>query len=339
MANTVDQNLLESAAKGDLTGVENALKAGAHINATTEYNDTALNSASLFGHIDVVRRLLEESPDLENKGGAQLTPLMNAATRGHVAIVQILIERGARVSDDLLSTIQHKINILEENAEAGMVTDDGVRAWKDFQESLITERYRQDVPELVRLLSENGERQHLVVADLREASRRGVDITAAVPVLSNLTSEDAAAALTAQLAAQGEWDKLAGLIRRGEPANRSAAVDSLNSASARGHIDAPLLPAVIELLDDSDPEIRRSGALILASAAGRKLDISNAYPRLVELLSESDERGRRGAVICFYRLAAAGANIEAALPALKELANGKNPTLRALAEKVLNASS
>ena len=143
---TPDQDLLESADKGDLAGVEKALTAGAQINARTKQNDTALNLASMWGYVDIVKRLLEESPDLENKGGAHLTPLGNASTLGHFDIVQILLEKGARVSDELLSAIQVKVDILEENAEAGEIPEEGAEAWKEFHEFLLTERYRQDAP-------------------------------------------------------------------------------------------------------------------------------------------------------------------------------------------------
>ena len=80
-----------------------------------------MNEAAHAGHAAVAERLLVAGADLAHKGGADLTPLMNAAVTGHVDVVRLLLAKGARVSNDLLSTIQLKVNILEENAESGMV--------------------------------------------------------------------------------------------------------------------------------------------------------------------------------------------------------------------------
>jgi hypothetical protein len=62
--------------------------------------------AALFGHLEVVKRLLEAGADIENKGsGGGLSPLVNAASDGHFDMAQILVDRGARVTDDRLLTL------------------------------------------------------------------------------------------------------------------------------------------------------------------------------------------------------------------------------------------
>jgi hypothetical protein len=129
MPRFADEQLLKAASEGDLSGVEQALRSGADVDAKGTYNDTALNGACTWGHTEVVKRLLEAGADVENKGGAE-HDAQNAASRRHFEIVQLLLQKGARVSDDLLSIIQTKVNILEENAEAGMVLWEGVEAWK-----------------------------------------------------------------------------------------------------------------------------------------------------------------------------------------------------------------
>jgi len=142
---TPEQELLLVAAyKGDLAIVESCLLVGADVNTKGDYGDTALNKASSEGHLEVVKKLIEKGADVNNKGGADLTPIMNAATGGHIKVVQELIQHGAIISDDLLSVIQMKVNILEENAENGMVMPQAVDAWKQFLNYLITERQRQD---------------------------------------------------------------------------------------------------------------------------------------------------------------------------------------------------
>lgn len=129
-----DQQLRKAAAAGDLAGVEQALQAGADVRAKDEHDNTALNEAALWGHAAVVRTLLDAGADIENKGsGGGMTPLAHATSHGHFDVSQLLLERGARVTDDLLSIIQTKVSILEENAEAGMVRWEGVEAWKRVQ--------------------------------------------------------------------------------------------------------------------------------------------------------------------------------------------------------------
>lgn len=137
-----NDDLLAAASKGDLAGVNGALGEKADVNARGEYGDAALNLAAQRGHVEIVQRLLESGADLENLGGADMTPIMNAAVSGHAAVVRLLLDKGARVSDDLLSSLQLKIGILEENAEAGMVRPEAVDAWKRFLEMLIAARSR-----------------------------------------------------------------------------------------------------------------------------------------------------------------------------------------------------
>src|SRR5262245_401156 len=120
---TVDDQLLKAASAGDLVGVSEALGRGANVNAKDEYSNTSLNWAALWGYGEVVKKLLDAGADIENKGsGGGMTPLANAASRGHFGVAQLLLDRGAQVTDDLLSILQTKVSILEENRDAGMVT-------------------------------------------------------------------------------------------------------------------------------------------------------------------------------------------------------------------------
>lgn len=139
-----EKALFQAARDGDLNGVKDALKNGADIEAKESYGDTALNLAAENGHLELVKYLIETGANIENLGGAAKTPIMNAAFAGHAEIVIVLIAHGAKISNDLLSSVQMKVNILEENAESGMVTQEGVNAWKEFLEYLIAERQRQD---------------------------------------------------------------------------------------------------------------------------------------------------------------------------------------------------
>jgi ankyrin repeat protein len=141
----VEDQLLKAASSGDLAAVSEALGRGANVNAKDEYNNTALNWAALWGYGDVAERLLEAGADIENKGsGGGMTPLANAASRGHFKVAQMLLDRGARVTDDVLSILRTKVDILEENREAGMVTDQNVAIWRRVLELFITQRSNQE---------------------------------------------------------------------------------------------------------------------------------------------------------------------------------------------------
>ena len=142
---TLDQQLQQAARQGDLSAVNEALTQGADVNAREEFGDTALNLAADSGHFDVAERLLDAGADLENVGGADLTPLMNATFSGNVKVVDLLLSRGARISHDLLSSLQMKINILEENAEAGMVNPEAAQAWRGFLDFMV-EAWKEQNP-------------------------------------------------------------------------------------------------------------------------------------------------------------------------------------------------
>jgi ankyrin repeat protein len=149
MTTTLTQELWHAARNGDLNALNHALSQGVDVNTRGDYGDTALNLAAENGHVNIVERLLEAGADVENLGGADKTPLMNACFAGQMKIVQILLNKGARVSNDLLSSLQLKVNILEENAEDGMVLPEAAEAWRKFFEYMIgiwQQQNPQDAP-------------------------------------------------------------------------------------------------------------------------------------------------------------------------------------------------
>ena len=138
-----EKQMLDGAYSGIFQIVKTSLDLGTNVNTKAEYGDTALNKACDQGHIEIIKLLIEHEADINNKGGADLTPIMNAATQGRMQIVQLLIDHDAEISYDLLSTIQMKVNILEENAESGMIKPEAVVAWKEFLNYLIEEGKKQ----------------------------------------------------------------------------------------------------------------------------------------------------------------------------------------------------
>lgn len=145
MTSNLEELLWQAAGSGDLEAVEGALAQGAPVNARASYGDTALNLAAEGGHIAVVERLLAAGADIENLGGAAKTPLMNATFAGQIKVVQLLLERGARISYDLLSSLDLKVSILEENAEAGMVNPAAAEAWRGFLDFMVA-RWQEQNP-------------------------------------------------------------------------------------------------------------------------------------------------------------------------------------------------
>lgn len=146
MSLTAEQHLWAAAQAGDVDAVQAALAAGVSVDARGDYGDTALNLAAEAGQAAVVASLLAAGADLENRGGADKTPLMNAAFAGQLGVVRLLLDRGARINTDLLSSLQLKVNILEENAEAGMVNPAAAAAWRQFLEFMLTTWQAQNPP-------------------------------------------------------------------------------------------------------------------------------------------------------------------------------------------------
>jgi len=70
-------------------------------NAASEHRHLALGLASQYGHLEIVRLLLDadEDPNRFNPvgGHSHSTPLHQAAGNGHLDVVKLLVERGARL--------------------------------------------------------------------------------------------------------------------------------------------------------------------------------------------------------------------------------------------------
>jgi len=69
--------------------------------ASSEERHLALSLAADFGHVEIVRLLLDagEDPNRYNPvgGHSHTTPLHQAAGAGHEEVVRLLVERGARL--------------------------------------------------------------------------------------------------------------------------------------------------------------------------------------------------------------------------------------------------
>lgn len=131
---------------GSLSLVQTMLNTGISVDCTDTYGDTPLCKAARNGHQEVIDLLLTAGANINHKGSADMPAIMQAAVEGRIGLVKHLVSKGATVSSDLLGTINLKVNIFEENAEAGQVRPEAVEAWKGFLQYLI-EVYTQQHPE------------------------------------------------------------------------------------------------------------------------------------------------------------------------------------------------
>lgn len=90
--------LLRFAAAGDLQKVKKALENGATIDFTKPksiQHRTALIEATVNGHIEIVKFLLEKGATVDIKSERNLTALAHAAECGQEEIVKLLLKKGA----------------------------------------------------------------------------------------------------------------------------------------------------------------------------------------------------------------------------------------------------
>ncbi|MFD9410703.1 ankyrin repeat domain-containing protein [Streptomyces sp. NPDC059989] len=82
---------------GDTAAVARLLDAGAEVDAPNTDRCTALELAVQTEHVEMVRLLLAAGADPHQRTGEyeELTPLLEAVTRGHTAVVSALLDAGA----------------------------------------------------------------------------------------------------------------------------------------------------------------------------------------------------------------------------------------------------
>lgn len=91
----MDQLLLKAAANGDATAAQVALSSGASKDATTAFGFTALHVAATKGHLAVVRLLIDAGADVDRRDHHGISPLHQAFDWPEV--MEALLDAGADV--------------------------------------------------------------------------------------------------------------------------------------------------------------------------------------------------------------------------------------------------
>ncbi|CZR67067.1 uncharacterized protein PAC_16966 [Phialocephala subalpina] len=90
--------LYRASMNGHIEVVKLLLEKGANVNAAIEDGSTPLHRASMNGHLESVKLLLEKGANVNTATKDGSTPLHRASYNGHLESVQLLLEKGANVN-------------------------------------------------------------------------------------------------------------------------------------------------------------------------------------------------------------------------------------------------
>lgn len=108
----LDAMLLYACKKNILPIAALSIEAGANIEVSNKFtpemlaymvgNINPLILATILGHVDIIKMLLERGADVNAQNNLDETPLTEAAHRGHKEIIEILINAGANINSNTL---------------------------------------------------------------------------------------------------------------------------------------------------------------------------------------------------------------------------------------------
>ncbi|KAI9442908.1 hypothetical protein H4582DRAFT_2194748 [Lactarius indigo] len=144
-----------------------ALKYPQYTNVICGRTGTALHSASVEGHVAVVRSLLKRGVDVDVRGIVGQSPLQLASREGHLNVVQCLLDHGADAnfrSDAFWTPLIYAATwgtleivrvLLEHNVDVNSQDEEGLTAIHRLLFGGICDS-RSNYPQIVRLLLEHG---------------------------------------------------------------------------------------------------------------------------------------------------------------------------------------
>jgi ankyrin repeat protein len=102
--------LLLAARNGEIQKIENLLKDGVSINATTDNSYTAISYAAAKGDLNTMNFLIKRGANLNKRSKGGKTPLLVAAGAGQIDAMKALIEKGAdlKVIDSMEGNALHQ---------------------------------------------------------------------------------------------------------------------------------------------------------------------------------------------------------------------------------------
>ncbi len=90
--------LMEAACDGEIQRIQEAINAGADINAQDDNGQSALIWAAYYGHKNIVKLLLKHSAHVNVQDTYGRTALIYAVARGCKDIIELLLKHGADVT-------------------------------------------------------------------------------------------------------------------------------------------------------------------------------------------------------------------------------------------------
>ena len=127
--NLSEQNLFRAARYGDIANVRKYLDLRTNIEVKDYRGLTSLQIACIYGHLDVVRLLLDRGANVDAAGGRTgQTSLIMASVEGNLDIVKELLDRGANIeaADNFygwnslqMASWRGKLNVVKELVDRG----------------------------------------------------------------------------------------------------------------------------------------------------------------------------------------------------------------------------
>lgn len=97
--------LMEASMDGHVEVARLLLDSGAQVNMPTDSFESPLTLAACGGHVDLAMLLIERGANIEEVNDEGYTPLMEAAREGHEEMVALLLSQGTSCSGMLLGLL------------------------------------------------------------------------------------------------------------------------------------------------------------------------------------------------------------------------------------------
>ena len=167
--------LLLAASRNAIENVALLIERGADLRACKKGGETAIHVAAMEGHIVIVRMLLDADVEVDIRDRLKdETPLLKAARRDHLPVLQLLRERGADLrarnrGGEMaihLAALNGHVNVIRMMLDSGVEVDIRDPGWN---ETALHKAASQDQERATHLLLENG-------ADPRAVNKLGRDV-------------------------------------------------------------------------------------------------------------------------------------------------------------------